>query len=251
MTRDRGRLAAYGLYQLRDFMMERGAYCAIIAALMGWTFLLDLRSQFGPEWRLRPDAAQLSADTLQSVFKQAAFLLVLLASTGVIANDRKQGYYRLFFAKPVSITRYYFQAWIIAAIGFLAVIAFLSGVWALVAAPFAISHVGRILAFTGSYFILLGGMAFLMSSLVRFDWVATASLWGVAGILNAVWGERRDVLGWIAHNVFPPASALDAVQKSIFLHGTVDGVEIARVAGYGLACVIAGLIVLRVRPLGR
>ena len=173
---NRGRLSRYALYQMRDYVMERGFPALLIGVLVGWTTLLELRAQYGMRWLERPEAMALSEMFLQrAVFGQFAFLGILISVSGIVANDRRHGFFRLLFAKPVSAVRFYLQSFVVAGLGMLTISAGLLLLWGYVALPVAPWGTMRALAF---YYLLVGATAFLMSSLVRWDWVATGVVWG-------------------------------------------------------------------------
>ena len=244
----RGRLDRYSLYQMQDFLTERGVYAVVVGLLVGWTSLLEMRGAHGDAWRTSPMSGVFAMQGIKAALNGFAFLGVLLTSTGVIANDRKHGYYRFLFTKPVSVVRYYFQAWLVSGAGLLVVCALLIAVWNYVAAPVAPWGLLQAMAI---YFVLVGGVAFLMSSLVRFDWVATASVWGLTQVLRSIYETRSGVLAWAVNHLLPPTHRLMDVLNALPASDPVDRAGLAWILGYGVVCMVLGLTVVRFRPMGR
>ena len=58
---------------------------------------------------------------LRGILGTIVFLGALFAMNGIVANDRKQGFYRFLFAKPMTPSRYYGQAFFVHWAGFVAV----------------------------------------------------------------------------------------------------------------------------------
>src|SRR5207244_9778126 len=103
----RGRLARYSLWQFRDFFMDRGIAILIIGFLWGYVLLEPLRRAMGPQWpgdRTSP----VWPLTLQ-VSSAIVSLSVPIAMNGIVSTDRKSGYYRFLFSKPVNSFVYYAQ----------------------------------------------------------------------------------------------------------------------------------------------
>ena len=103
----RGRLARYSLWQFRDFVIERGIAIFIIAFLWGYVLLEPLRRAIGPQWP-GDKTSPVWALTLQ-ISSAMVSLAVLIALNGMVSTDRKAGYYRFLFSKPVNVVAYYAQ----------------------------------------------------------------------------------------------------------------------------------------------
>ncbi len=58
---------------------------------------------------------------LRGILGTIVFVGALFAMNGIVANDRKQGFYRFLFAKPMTPSRYYGQAFFVHWAGFVAV----------------------------------------------------------------------------------------------------------------------------------
>ena len=69
---------------------------------------------------------------LTGTLNALVFLGALFAMNGIVANDRKLGFYRFLFAKPVTPSRYYGQAFVLHWAGFMVVIAVLGALYGIV-----------------------------------------------------------------------------------------------------------------------
>ncbi len=233
----RGNLLRYGVWQLRDFARERGIALIVIGLAVGVTF-------FGPMKAMNVQFNDYAArQILVTVVSQLAFLAAFIAFNGMISNDRKLGYFRFLFSKPVSITAYYGQIFVVFFIGYMAVFAILLGVFA--AAIFPVFPLGA-LAYGALVFLSLGGIAFFISSLFRFDWPILVGVFLGTTVLRSILGERE---GWpeILLAVLPPIHKLTPL-AALAGGGTADPATLLWLLGYSALFFIAGLLVLRRRP---
>lgn len=246
MSGARGRLTRYSIYQLRDYFVERGLPALLVGVLVGWTMLLEVRVRYGLAWLDRPDAVDLSDLTLRAALNQFGFLAILISVSGIIANDRRHGYFRLFFAKPVSAVRYYFQAFVAAGVGLMAVSAALHVLWGFVAIPVPPWGTLRALSF---YYAIVGGTAFLMSSLVRWDWVATGIVWGGSMILRAVYQRDSGIIAWIVRHFTAPTHLVEAMRDQLYRGVSPPADHLLWAFAYAAACITGALLVVRFRPM--
>ena len=231
-------LRRYALWQLRDFLRDRGIALLLVGFLIGFTIVGPFRAMGGTM------DDRMAMRILSATLSQVAFISAFIALNGIISNDRKLGYYRFLFSKPVSIPAYYAQLFVVYFVGFLAVCAILLGIFAVFARP--VSPFGP-LAFCALVFLSFGGIAFLISSLFRYDWPILAAVFLGSSILQAMWrydeGWRRMVL-----SVLPPVYKLPPLLPSILDTGTVDTNSVLWLLGYSALCFAAGLVILRRRP---
>ncbi|MEO5589200.1 MAG: hypothetical protein ABIS03_06415, partial [Gemmatimonadaceae bacterium] len=150
-------LRRYAVWQFRDFAREKGAALLLVGALIGFTVIVPIRS-FG-----RPIDEQLAKVLLTTILQQVAFILALISLNGVVSSDRAKGHYRFLFSKPVSISAYYAQNFVVYLIGYLVASAALLGLFATFVHPVAPI---RPLIFCLFDFLSLGGIGFLVSTLV-------------------------------------------------------------------------------------
>lgn len=236
----RARLARYSLWQVRDFVMEKGISIVIIGLLWGYLQLLPIRRSF-------PEA--LTAELITRLVTMLASTLVLIAVfiavNGLISTDRKQGYYRFMFAKPVSPVRYYGQLFFVHLAGLLSGILVLAGVFFAYAGQF---NVWNLLLYTSLLYVALGGIGFFISAATKHDWVALAAVWLGSAVLRALYSSGQD---WRAKAVelLPPVHRVDGVAQSLLATGTAPLSDVAWLAGYGALFFVMGLIVLQRRPL--
>ena len=236
----RGRLAKYSLWQFRDFVMEKGISIIIIGLLWGYLQLLPFRQSFSPEMtpELITRLVTLLAGSLVSI-------AVLIALNGIISTDRKLGYYRFMFAKPVSPLRYYGQLFVVHLVGLLSGMVLLAGVFFFVAGRF---NVWNVVLYTSIIYVALGGIGFFISAASRYDWVTLAAVWVGARILRGLYGNGDD---WKSKAVelLPPVHKVDTVAGSIIANGSAPLGDVAWLVGYGALFFVLGLVVLQRRSL--
>ena len=231
-------LARYAWWQFRDFIRDRGIALLLVGFLVGFTVI-------GPFKAMGGTLDQRMADRLMAaILLQVPFICAFIALNGIISNDRKLGYFRFLFSKPVGIPAYYAQLFVIYLLGFLAVCAVLIGLFAIFAHP--VAPLGPLL-FCALVFLSFGGIAFLISSLFRHDWPILAAIFLGSSILHSMWkfdeGIKRMVLA-----VLPPIYELPDMIPALVQDGSVDANSILWLLGYSAICFVGGLIVLKRRP---
>jgi ABC-type transport system involved in multi-copper enzyme maturation permease subunit len=234
----RANLRRYAMWQLRDFIRDRGIALLLVGFLIGFTVV-------GPFKAMGGTLDQRMADRLlAAVLVQVPFICAFIALNGIISNDRKLGYYRFLFSKPVGIPAYYAQLFVIYLVGFLAVSGVLLGLFSIFAHP--VSPVGPLL-YSALVFLSFGGIAFLVSSLFRHDWPILAAIFLGSSILHSMWrydeGIKRLVL-----SVLPPVYKLPDMIPQIVQDRTADVNSLLWLLGYSAVCFAAGLLVLKRRP---
>ena len=259
--RSSGRVALYGLWQLRDFFFERGLPIFIIAGMLGYVTaapllttlhrnLASLPPRLVAKWGGAEAAtAMLMKDFntlfLNSFLGAAVFLAVLLAMNGIVANDRKQGHYRFLFTKPVAPWRYYGQAFLIHWVGYLGIMTLLALLYGLLIWPVLSIPLVVVLALM---FLVYAGITFVLSAAARWDWL---SLVTVAVAATFFWGRYRDSKSAAAVLLYllPPLDRTAEVYLALAKGDPVPWPLVEWFAGYGVACYLLGLIVLRYRRL--
>lgn len=251
----RGRLGRYGWWQLRDYVVERGLPTLVVALLLLLPLLLAAR-----EWSASPaELDRIARLALAESSKVLAFVIVLIGVNGIVSNDRKSGAFRLLFAKPVAVTRYYAQAFAVNLCGALAATLVVMGVYSLVVRPV---WAPGLLVFVALYWILLGGVLFLASTLVRHDWMVAAGLWLVAQLVREVAPPGTSLVGAALEFVLPPAHLMSPLADALVGEGRLP-LALALAPGdamrtlpallwlvaWGLGAFLVGLHVLRRKPL--
>jgi hypothetical protein len=263
----RSRVGAYGLWQLRDYLMDRGAPTFIVACLFGYVTLAPLLASMattkgttrGMLARYGSVAAaevakrqELNYLFLRGFLGALVFLGALFAMNGIVANDRKLGFYRFLFAKPVTPARYYGQAFVIHWVGFLFVMTVLGTLYGFLVAP-VLSW--RLIGVVGLMFACYAGIAFALSAAARWDWLSLVSVSFAATYFWGRYGESTHPLATLLY-LLPPLHRTDQVYGSLAglqLAGTerppFPWTDVWWLAGYGATAFVIGLVVLRHRRL--
>lgn len=238
---NRARLAKYSLWQFRDFVMEKGIAIVLIGICLGYLQLLPLRltgmTQLDATAKTRFVTAM--AGNFLTIF-------VLITLNGMISTDRKQGYYRFLFAKPLSPVSYYGQLFVVHLAGYLAAVLVLCGAFFLVAGSF---NVWNLTLYAILLYFAMGGIGFFISSISRFDVMTLAIVWLGSRLLRAIFAEERD---WrsTAVQLLPPVHKIDAVAAGLISTGSAPLNDSLWLLAYGALFLGAGLVVLKYRPLG-
>jgi hypothetical protein len=252
----RGRLGRYALWQFRDFALQRGAAMAAIAGALAYPVIRVNHADRGVVNDVGVVIAHRAPDSLIAAQNSVAGVLIpvivlgtILVVRGIVSDDRQQGYHRFLFAKPVSITRYYAQSYLVQFTGLLAVVGLLIGLFAAFLRPVAMMP--GLFAAAALFFALVGSVGFLLSTLVRADWLWLLVTLGTAGIVGGFYsaGER-----WLAPlvAVLPPVNALgNAIGALVNPAGVaaVSPAELLWILGYGALSVALALFILRRRAL--
>jgi hypothetical protein len=260
----RARLLRYAPYQLRDYLVERGLPTLVAASPMLILMVTETRQEMA---RGAPDEQMrlVTLVGLATLFTQLlGFVIVLLATNGIVANDRKLGYYRFLFAKPASIPRYYAQTFVVHGVGAVLSAAAITGLFALVLHPV---FPPGVLTFVALYYLMLGGLAFFLSTVTTLDWVTVAGVWALSSVLRVVYPAAESWYGRLFDVVLPPTHALADLGRSMIIgpqsptvtealaragqlsaRGTSPA-DVLWVAGWGVGAFVAGLLVLRHRSI--
>jgi ABC-type transport system involved in multi-copper enzyme maturation permease subunit len=267
----RARVGTYALWQLRDYLKDRGLSTLIVAVLsayLGWSMMTETMPMPRPTDEVSagllvrfgsPDAvyaarrAEFSFHFMRSTLGAMIFLGALFAMNGIVANDRKQGFFRFLFAKPVSPSRYYGQAFVVHWLGFMLVMLLLGSlygavVWPVLTLPFVLV--------VGLMFIAYAGIAFLLSAAARWDWLSLVAVSVAAVFFWSKFGSSRHPLAALLY-LLPPLHRADEVYASVSGTPVISAAEmpvvpwslVAWFGAYGIICYIAGLVVLRFRRL--
>lgn len=237
----RDNLTRYAYWQFRDFIRERGIALLLIGGLLGFMLVAPLRA-ITPYEIGELDAKRILLLALPQIGPISAFIVF----NGLISTDRKLGYYRFLFSKPVSIPAYYAQHFAVYFVGFMSVFAILFGVFSLTVRP--INPVGA-LAYWALVYLSFGGIAFFISSLFRYDWPVVAGVFLSSLVANAVWADAD---GWrmVVRDMLPPLHKLTPAMTDLINLGTADLTSVAWLLGYSALFFLAGLVVLWRRPIG-
>jgi ABC-type transport system involved in multi-copper enzyme maturation permease subunit len=263
------RVGAYALWQLRDYFKDRGVPTLVVATLsayIGLSPILErlprlgdrvpagLLQRFGSaEAVYAARMAEFNFMFLRSILGTLVFLGALFAMNGIVANDRKQGFFRFLFAKPVSPSRYYGQAFLVHWFGYMVVMALLGVLYGFIVWPVLTRPLLVVIALM---FIAYSGIAFLLSAAARWDWMSLVAVSVVSTFLWTRFGGSSNPLAKLLY-LLPPLHRSDEVYAAVsgaplLATGAPPPIPwpiLGWLAGYGVACYLAGLIVLRYRRL--
>ena len=171
----------------------------------------------------------------------------LLATAGIVSADFALGHYRTLFARPVSPPLYYLQRWLT---GGVAGAGRHIGGRASLPRPASAQHlpIGRVLAQSALFYLLLGGLIFLLSTVTRRDWliaVLAVAAHGGLGLARDPGRSRDRYRGPLLYAVLPPFRLVDVSEP------VPAGGDLLHVLLYGLVLVGGALLVIRLRPLAR
>jgi hypothetical protein len=156
------------------------------------------------------------------------------------------GYYRFYFAKPVSAPRFYANAFVASGGGMLLVGLFLLGVFAACIRPL---FPATFIPVVAAMYVAYGGVGFLLSTIWRFDWLSLVTVAVVSTVAWGMWGEDPGMRGVMVH-ALPPMHK--AGELYTYVAGSAESFPwstLTWLTGYGLGCFALGLWVLRVRQL--
>ena len=244
-------LRRYLLFQIRDFVKQRGAWMLAVG-LLGIYFVWD---NFDPSRSTRPMRNGVPRNPMDQIRDGIlimgtgfAFLSSVFATHGIVSAERERGLQRFLFAKPIARIPYYLQKLGIAFVGTLvltAVLVSLAGLVFGVTVPLASA-----LSLAVALFASVGGLTFLLSTLVRFEG-GLALLASLAVIPLRAIASQEELGGWrlvgAIRYVLPPLERLGPLVDSNELGDPLRAVLWA--LAYGAVYVIAGLMVLRRRSI--
>jgi hypothetical protein len=263
----RARVGRYALWQLRDYLKDRGLPTMIVATLSAYLSLSAIfepkvRAQVMGILRARLETAEavqaawmahVNFAFLSNTLNALVFVGALFAMNGIVANDRKLGFYRFLFAKPVAPSRYYGQAFLVHWAGFMLVMTLLGLLYGLILSPVITQ---RLLVVIGLMFVAYSGIAFLLSAAARWDWLSLVAAAVTATLLWDRFGASTHPIAKLLY-LLPPLHRANEVYLSVSgtsmfgsaAPGGIPWALLAWLTGYGVVCYLAGLVVLRYRRL--
>jgi hypothetical protein len=236
---NRGRLGKYSLWQFRDFVVERGIAILIIGFLWGYVLIAPFRA--ATDRRLTLNHSSPVWPLLITVASSIVSLSVLIAVNGIVSTDRKLGYYRFLFSKPVSVLAYYVQLCFVHMVGVIAAMLVLSGILRTIAPDFSIVNY---LLYTALIFVAMGGIGFFISVATRFDWVTLAAVWLGSRALRDLYGAQSGLPGKLVQ-LLPPVHKLDNLANSLITNGSATTSDVIWLIAYGSLFFVLGLVLLR------
>jgi len=238
----RGRLGKYSLWQFRDFWLERGVAILLIGFLWGYALIEPLRRTMGTQ--LTAPGSPVLGIVVQ-VASAVVSIAVLIALNGMVSTDRKNGYYRFLFAKPVNAMQFYAQLFLVYMIGVMLSMLILGSLLRTALPNFSVVNY---LLYTTVIYISMGGIGFFLSATSRYDWLSLAAVWLGSRILRQVAENFHDWRSKLAE-VLPPVHKLDAIANALITSRSAEMRDVIWLVGYGAVFFVLGLVVLRTRSL--
>lgn len=258
--RRRARLGSYTLWQLRDYAFNRGLSTLVVALLMGLLGMSEihgaLASPLGPPSNLVQQYGsvmaarsawrhQLGIEFVAGVLGIYVFFGALFAMNGIVANDRKFGFYRFLFAKPVTPSAYYGAEFVVCGISFLVLSSLLLLLYGAVMEPVLSLPV---LISIGAGYLCYAGLGFALSALSRWDWLSLVAVSGAADVLWKLYGAAMNPFAVLLRLLPPLHRTAEVYTRAV--HGmALPWHSVLWLAGYGAIAFIAGLAILRHRRL--
>ncbi len=255
------RLRGYALWQLRDYFVDRGVPTALIGTLFGYMVGGAMIKGMSQRLEAMSPAAMAAAGGLEAaratmvgeitaiflgqLLGNFVFLGALFAMNGIVANDRKQGYYRFLFSKPLSPDRYYGQAFVLHGVGFLIVSTLLGLLYQALVGPILTTRLYLVVTLL---YLCYAGIAFALSAAARWDWL---SLVAVTVAANYLWLRFAGASGPLRALLYllPPLHRTSEVYAAVVNDVAPPWHLLGWFAAYGAVCFVIGLVVLRFRRL--
>ena len=238
----RGRLRAYARYQLVDFLMQRATLPTIAIAAFGAMTWYAAGASAGLAGEQGEAFAEVQFRTLGSLFVALAGFVGI---GRIVSDDRATGTVRFLFSKPVSLTAYYVQQWIVNGVALVAIAGILGTAWQAATVP---QHVGGLMMTMAMAWVMLGGVGFLISVLTNADLPAIAGVYLGTALLRGLCDLPASPLpAWLrqATRVLPPTQKLDFVRDQLLAGAGIPWTHAVHVLLYGAGAFLLGLVVLR------
>jgi hypothetical protein len=249
----KARMAAYGGYQLRDYVVGRGALTIIATSLAAWAYVTSngiTLAAFDPSAGIEGrDQAHRAFTAVLAIF---ALVAAAFAAQGLIARDRRRGYDQLWFSRAVSPLRYYLQGFALSGLGAVLLGAGVAEVYAIAVHP--ISVPGAVACVVLAW-LTVGGLSFALSRVTWFHTPIVAALVGADFALQQAAPALRSTSAGSAlvdfgQYLLPPAHVVAALSDPLVQATLVDTRPLIWPVIFGVACLVVSIVQLRRRPLG-
>jgi len=228
----------YAGWMARDAAIRPGLACLVIAALFAFV-ATRVPTQF-TEASVR--------DFLVRTVGQFDWLVVLIATAGMVSWDRASGFYRSLFSQPVNPGLYYLQRWLIGGVAVAAFVPLAS--LAMFAVSGHLTYSGPLLERLLLKYLLLGGLTFALSTAVRVDWLIAFLIQILQGVLYGLEKAGAPISGFtkaLSH-ALPPLQFTSTGFMSPA--GYPSSSDLTHVLLYGFGLLAIGFAVLTLRPMG-
>lgn len=243
----RGRLGSYALWQMRDYLINKGIATALISGLMlflAWSALQAATSMAGGG-RGEGSIAMFLEMSFIEFMSNIVLFGVLFATNGIVSEDRKLGYYRFYFTKPVSVAAFYAQKFFVHVLGVLVMAALMLGVHSIVIEPRFPAAYFPVIAMT---VIGLAGIGFLISALFTLDWMSLFAIYAASQIGWTLYEDDAGVRGTLIR-ALPPVHRLREVYTAVARGEPVPSEPLWWIFIYGAVCFVLALVVIARRRL--
>jgi ABC-type polysaccharide/polyol phosphate export permease len=246
-------MAAYGGYQLRDYLVGRGTATILATGLATWGYASVTGINFsvfdastGVEGR---DQVQRAFTAVLSIF---AIIAAALAAHGLVARDRRRGFDQLWFSRAVTPLRYYLQAFVLSGVGAVLLGAALAELYTIGVHPVSVLGAAACVALA---WLAVGGLAFALSTVTKFHTaILTVLVVGDLALNRFAPMFRATTAGAVfvdvAQYLLPPAHIIAALSEPLVQGSLIDPRAIVWPALFGVACLTVAILQLRRRPLG-
>lgn len=259
LPRRQARLARYSTWQFRDFAINIAVLTLILFALIGGVEIMQLhmqeamlaarRDRLGNPLQF-PLGAKLSQ--FLAIYGMFSIVAPIVATSSVVSQDRTLGYTRFLFSKPLSVRTYYAQSLLVRFIGFLVIGQALAAAYGHFEPP---SYTPRFLLEMSVSFLSIGGIVFLLSVVSRYDGILAIVFFLLATVVRSHWDKAG--VGHVFTYLFPPIDRSDELRRWVLGLDPMGAVSppafpwtpVLWNSGYGLACLLVGLYLLRRIPL--
>jgi hypothetical protein len=246
-------LLRYLRWQLQDFIKHRAIIILPLALIGLWIGhhnydpMLLAKAQ-----RNGRDLGVTEPEMFRGLVLMASVLLgvggSIISAFGIVSREREGGHQRFLFAKPVRITSYYLQSFVVNGIGLLATSAIVLALTSLVFLR-PVPMVEPLLGI-GTAYVAIGGLAFLLSTLIRFEFVLTILLVGMSIGLREM---ARDGRWWAVMTAWllPPVEKLIAFGPPQISRQPTMLSAIGSLLTYGATYIALGVAILKRRSIIR
>jgi hypothetical protein len=250
MSATRGRIGDYAFWQWRDYALGPMIWTIIATFMIGVFPMIMLR--------LHTAEANIPEEQLNRMFGQGygtmigilAFMGSFLAVSRCVSRDRSPGLARFLFAKPIGVSRYYLQEWLVRAATVMAIAA----ITALLINQyiFPVRLLGAV-GSVGTSLVLIGGVGFLLSVLTAQDTLLLIVVYLVPDMLDSL---QNVFPGWKwlfngLLTVMPPMHQLDDLRNALIQNTAVAQGTLWHVLLYGTGCIALAWYLVRRMPLVR
>lgn len=253
-ARRRAQLGRYALWQLGDFGFNVAIITIVLFGLIGFLGMMQIsaaEAMYAGMHKEFPLSSRLSV--FRDLFASFGMIAPIVALSGFISQDRASGYTRFLFSKPLAPRRFYLQSYLVRLGGYLVVGSVLVAAWSFWQPP-TLSL--KLIVDMALMFVAVGGIVLLFSALSKYDGLLVVVFLLITEITRETW-EKRDGIRQAVTYIFPPFNHIGELHS--WAVGLTQGNNVAVVdfpvkwalwnAGYGLACGILGLYLLRKIPL--